>query len=317
MRASILALLPILWAAPAVAQHMDHSAHQMTAPATAPVPSPVKTPDPVMDHADHDMSAMPGAAPMQDSPPPVAEGQAQPPPVPTDNQADRFYDPAAMERVRAALRDEHGGARVSKVMADLFEYQARSGGDGYRWTGEAWWGDDLNRFVVKSEGEGGTREGVEAAEVQALYSRAAGLYTDLQVGLRQDVEPKSRTYATVGFETLLPYWVDAGGALFLSDKGDALARLEGSYDLRLTQRLILQPRAELNFAFQDIAATQTGSGLSTTELGLRLRYDVRREWGPYVGVSHERDHGKTADFARAAGHRVETTSFVMGLRAWF
>ena len=147
-------------------------------------------------------------------PPPLPDHETAPPAPPTDHLADRVFDPAAMDRARAVLRQEHGGAQVSQVMANLLEYRAQAGGNGYHWDGEAWFGGDLNRLVIKSEGEGG-RHGVQASEVQALYSRPVALYTDLQVGLRQDVEPKSRTYAAVGFETLLPYWIEAGGAVFV------------------------------------------------------------------------------------------------------
>ncbi|HWT51786.1 MAG TPA: copper resistance protein B, partial [Caulobacter sp.] len=234
----------------------------------------------------------------------------------SDHQADKVFDPAAMERARAVLRQEHGGAGVSKVMVNLAERQVGSGDGAYHWDGEAWFGGDLNRLVLKSEGEG-DRHGVETGEVQALYSRAVGLYTDLQLGLRQDVEPKSRTYAAVGFETLLPYWVQAGGTVFLSDKGDVLARAEGAIDWRLTQKLVLQPRAELNLAAQDVRETGVGSGLSDAELGLRLRYEIRRSFAPYVGLVHARRFGRTADYARAEGREVSETRFVVGLRGWF
>ena len=278
MRAARVALLAMLWGAPAMAQPMDHSQHDMSAMAQPPQPTATTT---------------------------------------GDFAADRFYDPAAMARARQVLRAEHGGMSTSKVMANLAEYQAGAGG-GYRWEGEAWTGGDLNRFMVKSEGEGSRREGVGAAEVQALYSRAVAPYTDIQIGVRQDFAPgPARTYAAVGFEALLPYWLEAQGGLYLSGKGDLLARLEGTYDLRLTQRLILQPRAELNFAAQDSRATKTGAGLSRAELGLRLRYEIRRELAPYVGVSYDRAYGRTADFARAAGHDASDTRLVMGLRAWF
>jgi copper resistance protein B len=171
--------------------------------------------------------------------------------------------------------------------------------------------------VVKSEGEGTRGRGVESAELQALYSRAVGVYTDVQAGVRQDFEPRGRTYATVGFETLLPYWFDVEGAAFLSTKGELLGRLEGAYDLRLTNRLILQPRAELNFAAQDTRATGTGSGLSNAELGLRLRYEIRREFAPYVGLSWDRKVGRTADYSRALGEGVVDKSVVFGVRSFF
>jgi copper resistance protein B len=329
MKASLIALLPVLWAAPAMAQHAGHAAptppNATAKPAPAPadphaghdmsaMPAPQAAPaDP---HAGHDMGAMPGMNAEAMGPPPLPDHETTPPPAPGDHLADKVFDPAAMDRARALLRQEHGGARASQVMANLLEHRAQSGGDGYHWDGEAWFGGDFNRLVIKSEGEG-DRHGVQAGEIQALYSRPVGLYTDLQLGLRQDVEPKSRTYATVGFETLLPYWIEASGAVFVSNKGDVLGRAEGAIEWRLTQRLILQPRAELNFAAQDVAATATGSGLSEGELGLRLRYEVRREFAPYVGVSWSRRFGRTADFARQRGDDVSETSLVLGLRAWF
>ncbi|MEO6338752.1 MAG: copper resistance protein B, partial [Caulobacteraceae bacterium] len=138
-RLAALAVLPLLWAAPALAQQ-----------------------------AEPEIPVTPG------------------PPPPTDHLADRFYDPASMATARALLAEEHGGSVHSKAMANLLEYQARSGGDGYRWDGEAWYGGDIHRFVAKSEGEGDVRHGLERAEVQALYSRALGPYFDLQAGVRQD-----------------------------------------------------------------------------------------------------------------------------------
>ncbi|WP_369807894.1 copper resistance protein B [Phenylobacterium sp. CCH9-H3] len=263
--------------------------------------------------ADH--SAMPG---MNSAPAATADiPKTPPPPPPTDRAADRFFSAAAMDSAVAELRREHGAVITSKFMTNLAEYQARKGADGYTWDAQAWFGGDINRFVLKSEGEGTRGEGLEAAELQALYSRAVGVYTDVQVGIRQDFEPRNRTYATVGFESLFPYWFDVEGAVFLSNKGELLGRFEGSYDVRLTNRLILQPRAEFNLAAQNTVETKTGSGLSNAELGLRLRYEVRREFAPYIGVSWDRKFGKTADYARALGEDVEATSFVMGVRAFF
>ena len=222
-----------------------------------------------------------------------------------------------MASARAELEHEHGGGTVSKVMANLAEYQVRDGSNGYRWDGQAWFGGDIHRFVLKSEGEGTLKEGVEAAELQALYSRAVGVYTDVQLGFRQDLEPHNRTYATVGFESLLPYWFDVQAAAFISNKGELLGRFEGTYDLLLTNYLILQPRAELNFAAQNTPETRTGSGLSNAELGLRLRYEVTREFAPYIGVSWDRQVGQTANYSRALGKGIEATSIVFGIRTFF
>ncbi|WP_411289322.1 copper resistance protein B [Phenylobacterium sp.] len=302
---------------PAAPATDPHAGHMMTAPpATAADPHAghVMPAAPAADpHAGH---VMPGAASVT-SAAQLPVGSSPPPPPPTDNLADSIYSADQMARARDLLREEHGGARLSQVMANLAEYQSRPGGGGYRWDVEGWWGGDINRFVLKSEGEGGRREGVHEAEIQALFSRAVTRYTDLQIGLRHDLEPRSVTYLTLGAETLFPYWFDAEGALFLSQDGDLLGRVEGSYDFRLTQRLILQPSAELEFAAQDVRASDIGSGLYSAELGLRLRYEIRREFAPYIGVSYERSLGRTADFARGNGEDVGDTRFVAGLRAWF
>jgi copper resistance protein B len=136
--------------------------------------------------------------------------------------------------------------------------------------------------------------------------------------VRYDFKPNpSRTYATLGFEGLAPYWFDVEGAVFLSDKGDILGRLEGSYDQRITQRLILQPRVEFNLAAQDIPENGIGSGLSDVELGLRLRYEFKREFAPYVGVSYDRKLGDSARFARSDGEDVGGVSLALGVRTWF
>lgn len=222
-----------------------------------------------------------------------------------------------MAAARDIMRREHGGMAFSQVMLDLAEVQLRGGRDSYRWDGAFWYGGDINRLTLKTEGDGAFA-GSADAEVQALYSRAIGPYFNLQAGVRQDIAPgPDRTYATVGVEGLAPYWFDVEGALFLSNKGELLARLEGYYDQRITQRLILQPRAEINLSAQRIPARQLGSGVTDAELGLRLRYEVVREFAPYVGVSWERQFGKTARYARANGDDAGGVGVVAGIRVWF
>lgn len=268
----------------------------------------------------HDMSAMSGMAMGEHGARGTAlpPGNALAPAPPTDHYADRSFPRAEMARVRSDLYKEHGGGSFHQVMFNLAEYQARKGGDGFRWDGEAWFGGDINRLVIKSEGEGAFKGGVDSAEVQALLSHAIDPYWNLQGGVRYDFKPNpSRTYATIAIEGLAPYWFEVEGALFLSDKGDILARAEGYYDQRVTQRLILQPRVELNFAAQNVPENRIGSGLSNAELGLRLRYEIKREFAPYIGVSYDRKMGDTARYAHADGERAGSTSFVIGIRTWF
>ena len=245
-------------------------------------------------------------------------GNAPPPPIPNDHAADRSFPPDVMARTRHKFDHEQGGQDFSKVMVNLAEYQARKGHDGYEWNGEAWYGGDINRLWLKSERDGTFGKGVERAEAQGLYSRAIGPYFNLQGGLRYDFKPNpSRVYATVGVEGLAPGMFDVEAALFLSNKGELLARAEGTYDQRITQRLILQPRAELNFAAQNSRSIGVGSGLSDAELGLRLRYDIRREFAPYVGVQYSQAFGKTRRYLRDAGEDAGGWEFVAGLHTWF
>ena len=315
---------------PATAQ-MDMNMPGMASPAPAPTPASTEhdmssmpgmdmakpdapvTPDP---HAGHDMAGMAG---MSGTEPPDSEiGNTPAPAPPTDHAADAVFGADEMAASRMMLRHENGGMPAYSVVFNLAEYRVQKGGDAYRWDGEGWFGGDIDRFVVKTEGEGAVRGGLESGEVQALYSRAIDPWFNLQAGVRHDFKPgPARTYATIGFEGIAPYWFEVEGALFLSDKGDFLGRLEGYYDQRITQHLILQPRVELNFAAQDVPANGIGSGLSDAELGLRLRYEIKREFAPYVGVSWERKIGDSARFARTAGERVESTSLVIGIRTGF
>jgi copper resistance protein B len=304
----LAALAPALIGTAAIAQTPDpHAGHAMPA-------KPAQSADP---HAGHAMPATPRAAPAITGAQ-LAVGDAPAPRPPTDHLADAVYGRTSMDRARDVLRLEHGGARLPKTMIDMLEVRPDKGPDGYAWEGEFRYGGDVNRLVLRSEGEGSFGEHLEQAEVQALYSRAIGPYFDLQAGVRQDFQPRPRrTYATIGFEGLAPYWFEVEGVLFLSNKGDVSARFEGSYDLRFTQRLILEPRVEVNLAAQNVPELGVGAGLSDAELGLRLRYEIRREFAPYVGVHYERKFGDTADFARAAGEGRDDLRVVAGVRAWF
>lgn len=245
-------------------------------------------------------------------------GNAPPPPVPTANAADAFYGRAAMEMGRHHLDEFHGNQKFFQVLNNIAEYRAGKGADGYGWESEAWYGGDINRFWLKTEGEGAFGEGIESAEVQALYSHAIDPYWNVQGGLRYDFKPNpSRVYATVQLEGLAPSFFDVEGALFLSNKGELSARVGGYYDQRITQRLILQPRVEFDFAAQNSREIGVGAGLSKAEFGARLRYDIRREFAPYIGVQYERAFGRTASYRRAEGEKAGALQLLIGVRTWF
>lgn len=264
-------------------------------------------------HAGHDMSARePAAAGPPVGPPPAAafSGPA--------HAADAFYGEAASARAREQLRNEHGNIVTSKLLIDQLEVRIRNGRDGYAWDAEGWYGGDIHKFWVKSEGEGSFGEAPEEAEIQALYSRAINPWFNLQGGVRYDAQPNpERAHLVLGIQGLAPYWFEVDGALFLSNKGDLTARLEAEYDQRITQKLILQPRVEFDLAAQDVRELGVGAGLTNAEAGLRLRYEFAPEFAPYIGVEYERAFGNTADFARAAGEKVGGWSLLTGVRVWF
>jgi len=198
----IAAATPLVLATPVLAQS-DPPAMQMPWPTSPPqTQAPDATEDTQADHSQMDHSQMGHGAEADD-----AVGDEPAPAAPTDHAAERFYSAEQMAAARRQLRREHGGAIVPNVMLDMAEIQFNDDETALHWEGEGWIGGDINRFVVKSEGEA-SEDDVERAEVQALYSRAVGPYFDLQAGLRYDIEPSpNRAYAVLGFEGVAPYWL--------------------------------------------------------------------------------------------------------------
>jgi copper resistance protein B len=273
-----------------------------------------------MPHHHHGPVEAPLAEPISTSTPaaesPVAS--APPPPPPLDHAADSYYDPAEMAQARNALAYESGGMPNSMLRIDRFERRVAKGADGYHWEGEGYTGGDIDRLFFKTEGEGDWNGALERAELQLLYSHAIGPYFNLQAGLRHDVRPSpQRSYAVIAVKGLAPYWLQVEGEAFFSNKGEGFIRLEASYDQRITQRWILQPQVQLNFAAQTVPDIGIGAGLSSVEAGLRLRYEIVREFAPYVGLSWERNFGETRRLARNAGENRPAAALVVGIRTWF
>ena len=206
---------------------------------------------------------------------------------------------------------------LTKLMIDQFEVRDADDDDPLVLEGQGWIGRDLNKLWLKVDGER-VDSGTEEAELQALYSKAIASYWDIQVGARRDFEPSpSRNWGVIGLQGLAPYFFEVDTALFVGQSGRTALRLEAEYELLLTQRLILTPEIEVNLYGKNDEATGTGSGLSDVELGLRLRYEIRREFAPYIGVNWTRKYGNSADFSREEGDNVSDTQFVLGIRMWF
>ena len=285
----------------------EHAAMGHCTPSVAAQPQ-TEAADP---HAGHGTSAIPGPEPQPGPPPPEAFTGPK-------HAADAYWGQQASQRSRNILREEHGGTPAYKVFIDRTETRVRDGEDGYLFDAQAWYGGDIDKVWLKSEVEGSWGEKLEHAEVQALWSHAIGPWFDLQGGVRFDPQPgPNRTHLAVGIQGLAPYWWEVEGTIFLSSKGELTARAEAEYDLRITQKLILQPRGEVELAAQDIEELGIGAGLSEGSLGLRLRYQISPLVAPYVGVEYERAFGDTRDFRRAEGEQADGFNLLAGIRLWF
>lgn len=263
-------------------------------------------------HARHgDPLADPSPGPTLETPPPPEAGSGPP------RAADAIWGAEVMAQARVEEHDAHGQASIFWVQADRLETQARQGADGYLWDVQGYYGGPTHRLWFKTEGEGAFAEKIEDAEFQALWSRAVTPYWDLQLGVRQDVGTAETSHAVIGLQGLAPYFIEVDAAAFLSHRGDLTARIEAETDQRITQRLILQPRAEINLAAQDVPRLAIGAGLDKVELGLRLRYEFVREFAPYIGLEQSWRFGSSAAFTRAKGEDPSVTNFVIGLRFWF
>ncbi len=209
------------------------------------------------------------------------------------------------------------------VLVDELEYRFNDGTDALNWDVMAWVGGDYQRLWLKTEGEVGVAgDGSGEAELQLLYGQLVSPFWDFQTGLRYDRtfgagRDRGRAFAVAGLQGLTPYLFEVDAALFISEDGDVSARFEAEYSLLLTQRLILQPELEVNIAAQPVEDFGVGSGFNDIELSLRLRYEVSRQFAPYVGVSWTRKFGQTADFAREDGESTDTFAVVGGLRLLF
>jgi len=206
---------------------------------------------------------------------------------------------------------------VSQVIIDQLETRSAEGSNPLVLEADAWFGYDLHKLWLKADVEKVGSE-IEESEFQALYSRAIDPYWDLQIGWRHNTKPQpSRDWLALGFKGLAPYWIETDAALFIGKNNQVNARLTFEHEMLFTQQLVLIPELSMNLFSKQDAAAEVGSGLSDMSFGLRLGYEIKREFAPYVGVNWTKKFGGTADHARAAEEKVSDTQFVAGIRAWF
>jgi copper resistance protein B len=261
-------------------------------------------------HAGHDQSRTAVTPPVGSPPPEAFTGPA--------HAADALFGDTAMTRSRREMYRMHGAVRAYRVLIDRLETRIQNGRNGYAFEAEAWYGGDIDKLWLKAESHGEFGERFDGVELQGLWIRAISPFFDLQTGVRYDAKQgPDRAHLVLGIQGLAPYWIEIDFAAFLSDRGDITARLEAEHDMLITQRLILQPRGEFNFALQDRPQQLIGGGLSEASLGARLRYRVTPLFSPYVGVEYGQAFGNTRRYRRLAEDHLGGFRLVAGLRTWF
>jgi len=210
----------------------------------------------------------------------------------------------------------HEGGTNYFLLADKFEWQDADAGNALAWDLNGWIGGDIDRLAFRSEGERIDGHTVEA-ELQLLWSHAIGPWWEAVAGARQDFKPgPAQTWAAFGVQGMPLFGLETEATAFIGEGGQTAARLMAEYDIRLSNRLILQPAAEANMFGRNDEERGAGAGFSDVRLGLRLRYEIRREFAPYIGVNWTRAYGNSADMLREVGDDASEARLVAGIRLW-
>lgn len=291
---------------PVNAQEIDHSkmdhSKMMHQPEKVPAVEPASE---VVDHSKMDHSTMNHAKAVEPSEPNT--------PLRVLTDADRL---AAFPKLDAHTM--HGESTwQSMLLIDQLEVWDASPGAGMAWDAVAWWGSDTSRVWLRTEGER-VDSHLESAVLEVFVGRSIAPWWDFLVGVRHDFKPgQSQDFLAIGVMGLSPYKFETDMTLYIGESGQVAARLQFEYETLLTNRLILQPKVEMNVYGNDDPARAIGSGLSNIELGLRLRYEINRQFAPYVGVSWDKRFGQTADYLSIEGQSTTEFTVLAGVRVWF
>ena len=324
-----LGVTPVWAQSSPAAETMDHAQHQGAPSPDAVKPKAASDVMPAMDHSGMEHSAMPGMRPEKTETagemPGMDHGEmnmqgGSAPPGARDPHA--YSGGYTLDSGKYALpgprqlrlADEHS---FGSLLVDRLERVDTRDGNATAYEAQAWFGRNYDRLVIKAEGDYGKGK-LQEARTELLWGHAVATFWDTQLGVRYDsgVGP-DRGWLAFGVQGLAPYWFEVDAAAYVGDKGRTAFRLGAEYELLLTQKLVLQPRLEINAYGKSDEALGIGSGLSDGVAGLRLRYEFTRQFAPYVGVERAGKFGKTADLARTAGEKTDETRWVAGVRFWF
>ena len=271
-----------------------------------------------MDHGAMHHGSMPGMgqnpAPSQDAMSATSMNSMQGGGAPSDARSPDYSDGVGY----GSMKPDMGGERaIGMLLLDQLEAVDSRNGNGQAFELSGWYGRDENKLWLRSEGDI-SHGRLEAGDVEAFWNHAIATYWSTQLGVRHDLgSGPSRDWLAFGVEGLAPYWFKLEATGYVGASGRTAARLRANYEVLFTQRLILEPELEFNLYGKDDPGRRIGSGLSDVSLGLRLRYEIRREFSPYIGINWVRRVGTTADYARADGQHIFDQQLVAGIRIWF
>lgn len=235
------------------------------------------------------------------------------PPDPPTAQDDHSMPYKEMAR----MMEMDDRSTFGKIMVDRLEWRDADGGSAFEWNADAWYGNDYDKIWLEAEGNRHANE-TESARTELLWNHTLTRWWNLRSGVRHDSPGgSSRNWAALGVQGLAPGFIDVEATVYVADQGRAAARFQAERDLLLTQRLILQPELELNAYTQDDPVNRIGSGLSQVEMGLRLRYEPRREFATYIGLAWTHHFGTTASLLRSSGNDSQQWQALAGVRIWF
>ena len=299
---------------PPAATDQSGTEYSTMAPAATQAPAmdhskmlPAASDRPAMDHSGMDHGSMSMPAPSDDAAPDTPRE-----PIPALTDADRA---AAFPPLSHHM--QHASELNHYLLFNRLEAVDAKHGSAQAWEAQGWIGNDTDRLWLRSEGERNDGR-TESADLEALYGRAISPWWDVVIGAKHDFRPeRSQTWAAIGVQGLSPYKFEVAATAYIGQDGRTALNVEAEYEVLLTNRLILQPLIEIDVSGKEDPLRGVGTGLSTVEAGLRLRYEFTRRFAPYIGVSRERAFGGTADYRREHGEEIDDTRVVAGLRLWF
>lgn len=242
------------------------------------------------------------------------------------SNADTYQAPSLAQQrtdmdaqIKESARHSTHNPLIYKVMIDRLERDYTNKGDFTQFEGQAYIGTDTDKLWLKGEGKrlGGR---TEDANIAAYYSHAIAAFWDAQIGARHDFSVgkiPGRNWLGLGVQGLAPYKFDTAATAYIGNSGRTALRLTGEYDFFITQRLIFWPGVELNLYGKNDPERSIGKGLSDSRVALRLRYEIRREVAPYIGIQWTNKYGQTASYARADGEATSDMQFITGIRLWW